>query len=61
LGVGKSTVEKWARQLRKERNEDAVKATSITEERRRIRELERENKHLKIEKETLSLTVCCER
>lgn len=53
MGVGKSTVDKWARQLRKERNGDEVKAAPITEERRRIRELERENQQLKMEKEIL--------
>jgi transposase len=53
MGVGKSTVEKWTRQLRKERNGDEIKALPITEERRRIRDLERENQQLKMEKEIL--------
>jgi transposase-like protein len=42
MGVGKSTVDKWARQLRQERNGDNVKALPILEERRRIRDLKRE-------------------
>jgi transposase-like protein len=42
MGVGKSTVDKWARQLRQERNRDDVKALPILEERRRIRDLKRE-------------------
>ncbi len=53
MGVGKSTVDKWVRQLRKERNGDEIKTPPITEERRRIRELERENQQLKMEKEIL--------
>jgi transposase-like protein len=42
MGVGKSTVDKWARQLRQERNRDDIKTLPIPEERRRIRDLERE-------------------
>ncbi len=53
MGVGKSTVDKWVRQLRKERNGDEIKTPPITEERCRIRELERENQQLKMEKEIL--------
>jgi transposase len=33
MGVGKSTVDKWARQLRQERNGSDVKALPISEER----------------------------
>ena len=53
MGVGKSTVDKWARQLRQERNGDDVKALPISKERRRIRDLEREVQRLKMEKEIL--------
>ncbi len=53
MNVGKSTVDKWVRQLRKEREGLAVKASHISPELRRIKELERENQQLKLEKEIL--------
>jgi len=53
MGIGKSTVDKWARQLRKERAGGDIKANPISSELRRIKELERENRRLKEEKEIL--------
>jgi len=53
MSVGKSTVDKWVRQLRKERNGVTVEASPISPEMRRIKELERENQRLKMEKEIL--------
>ena len=53
MGVGKSTVDKWARDLRKERNGEETKGTAISEERRKISAMEREIKQLKMEKEIL--------
>lgn len=53
MGVGISTVDKWVRQLRKEREGIDVKASPISPELRRIKELERENQRLKEEKEIL--------
>jgi transposase len=53
MSVGKSTVDRWVRDLRKERNGEEIKGTPISEERRRIKELERENQQLKMEKEIL--------
>lgn len=54
MGVGKSTVDKWVRQLRKERDGHKVESASpISEEQRRIKELERENQQLRMEKEIL--------
>jgi len=53
MGVGKSTVDKWARNLRKERNGEETHDTPISEERRRISALEREVQQLKMEKEIL--------
>ena len=53
MGVGKSTVDKWVRQLRQERNGDEVKALPISKERRLIRDLEREIQQLKMGKEIL--------
>ena len=53
MGVGKSTVDKWVRQLRKEREGLKTKASPISPELRRIKELERENQRLKEEKDIL--------
>jgi transposase len=41
LGLGKSTVDKWARQLRNERNGHLSSATPLTPDQLKIRELER--------------------
>jgi len=46
LGLGKSTVDKWARQLRQERNGNLSSATPMTPEQLKIRELERKLKRL---------------
>ena len=46
LGVGKSTVDKWARQLRQERNGYLSSATPLTPDQLKIRELERKIKRL---------------
>lgn len=46
LGLGKSTVDKWARQLRNERNGNLSSATPLTPDQLRIRELERKLKTL---------------
>ena len=53
MGVGKSTLDKWVRQLRTEREGESPKASPMTEEQRRIRELERQVKRLEMEKEIL--------
>jgi len=53
MGVGKSTVDTWARLLRKERNGEVIQCTPISEERRKILVLEREIQQLKMEKEIL--------
>ena len=46
LGLGKSTVDKWARQLRQERNGQFSNATPLTPDQLKIRELERKIKRL---------------
>ena len=46
LGLGKSTVDKWARQLKQERNGRLSKATPLTPDQLKIRELERKVKRL---------------
>jgi len=46
LGLGKSTVDKWARQLRNERNGQLSSATPLTPDQIKIRQLERKIKDL---------------
>ncbi len=46
LGLGKSTVDKWARQLKDERSGKLSSATPLTPEQIKIRELERKIKNL---------------
>lgn len=46
MGLGKSTVDKWARQLREERNGNLSSATPLTPDQLKIRELERKLKRL---------------
>ena len=54
MGVGKSTMDKWVRQLRVERDGGQVKsAAPITPEQRKIRELERKIHRIETEKEIL--------
>lgn len=53
MGVGKSTMDKWVRQLRAERQGKAPIATPMTEDQRRILELEKQVKRLEMEKEIL--------
>jgi len=53
MGVGKSTMDKWVRQLRAERQGKISTATPMTEDQRRIRELEKQVKRLEMEKEIL--------
>lgn len=43
----------WVRQLKSELRGEFTKATPLMDEQRRIRELEKEVKHLKIEKDFL--------
>ena len=54
MNVGKSTMEKWARQLRSERTGVPIgAATPITSDQRKIRELENRIKRIELEKEIL--------
>jgi len=46
LGLGKSTVDKWSRQLREERDGKLSSAMPLTSEQIKIRELERKLKRL---------------
>ena len=53
VGVGKSTMEYWVRQLRQERQGKTPKATALTPEQRRIQELEKQLRRVEEEKEIL--------
>lgn len=53
MGVGISTMDKWVRQLKDERRGNSPKATPMTEDQRRIRELERQLRLVEEEKDIL--------
>ena len=53
MNVGKSTMDKWVRQLKQERSGSSYDASPMTSEQRRIRELERQVKRLETEKDIL--------
>lgn len=53
VGIGKSTMEYWVRQLREERKGNTPKASALTPEQRRIQELEKQLRRVEQEKEIL--------
>ena len=53
MGVSKSAMDKWVRQLKNERNGITSQATPLTPDQRRIRELEKKLKRVEMEKEIL--------
>lgn len=53
MNVGKSTVDKWARQLKQERGGAEPKAAPMTAEQIKIRELENKIRRIEEEKEIL--------
>jgi transposase len=53
MGVGKTTLENWVRQLRLERQGQTPKSTALTAEQKRIQELEKQVRKLETEKEIL--------
>ena len=53
MGVGKSTMDKWVRQLRQEYSGISLNAKPISPEQRKIRELEARIKKLEREKDIL--------
>lgn len=53
MGVGYSTLGKWVRQLREERDGKSPQATPMTPEQREIRELKKQVERVELEKEIL--------
>ena len=53
MGVGKSTLDKWVRQLRAERDGISPSATPMTPDKIKIRELENKIRRIEEEKEIL--------
>jgi transposase len=53
MGVSKSTLENWVRQLRQERQGETPKAGAMTPEQRRIQELEKRIRRIEMEKDIL--------
>ncbi len=53
MNVGKSTVDKWVRQLKAERNGITPHATAMTPDQKKIKELEKKIKQIELEKEIL--------
>src|SRR5512139_59783 len=53
VGVGKSTLEYWIRQLKDERQGKTPASSAITPEQRKIQELEKQIRRLEMEKEIL--------
>ena len=53
MGVSKSSMENWVRQLRQERQGQTPKATALTPDQRRIQELEKRLRQVETEKEIL--------
>jgi transposase len=53
MDVGKSTVDKWVRQLKQERDGISPTATPLTEDKLKIRELEKYIRRIEEEKEIL--------
>ena len=53
MNVGKSTMDKWVRQLRNERQGTSSHPTAITPDQRKIKELEKTIKRIEMEKDIL--------
>jgi len=53
VGVGKSTMEHWVRQLRQERQGQTPKGVALTPEQKRIQKLEKQLRRVEQEKEIL--------
>src|SRR5690554_2301012 len=53
MSVGHSTMDKWVRQLRQERNGESPKATPMTPDQLKIRELEKRIRTIEMQKDIL--------
>jgi len=53
MGVSKSSLENWVRQLKRERQGQAPKGSALTSEQRKIKELEKKIRQIEMEKEIL--------
>ncbi len=53
MGVSKTSMENWVRQLRQERQGKTPKGAAMTEEQRKIKELEKRIRQIELEKEIL--------
>jgi len=53
MNVGKSSMDKWVRQLRTELNGTATHPTALTPDQRKIKELEKRIRRIELEKEIL--------
>jgi len=53
MGVSKSSMENWVRQLRQERRGQTPKANAMTPDQRRIQQLEKQLRRVEMEKEIL--------
>lgn len=53
MSVGYSTMDRWVRQLRQERNGETSKATPMTPDQLKIRELEKRIRQVEMEKDIL--------
>ena len=53
MNVGKSTMDKWVRQLRNELNGSATHPTALTPDQRKIKVLEKRIRRVELEKEIL--------
>ena len=53
VGVGLSTMDRWVRQLRQERNGQTPKASAMTAEHKRIKELEKRIRDIEEQNEIL--------
>jgi transposase len=53
MNIGKSTMEKWVRQLRNEQNGTATHPTALTPDQQKIKDLEKRIRRIELEKEIL--------
>lgn len=53
MGVSKTSMENWVRQLKQERQSKTPKGAAMTEEQRKIKELEKRIRQIELEKEIL--------